>query len=220
MALPTAYLTSIKNLPGIMNAITTAQAPSQFTQKFLENLGFKSNADRLIINVLKALGFIDAGGVPTDRYFRYLDQTQSAKVLAEGIRDAYNDLFAINVNANKMTRAEIKNKLKTLTQGKYGESVLDKMAMTFTALSNLADFSEEPAPENVSPPGEEDAKVGSAAGVDDRHEAPDAAVSEPGSRPPLRLGGLVYNIELVLPESRDQAVYDALFRSLRQHLLG
>ena len=33
------------------------------------------------------------------------------------------------------------------------------------------------------------------------------------------LGGLHYNIQIILPESRDPKVYDALFRSLREHLL-
>ena len=33
------------------------------------------------------------------------------------------------------------------------------------------------------------------------------------------LGGLVYNIQIVLPEIRDVAVYDALFRSFKEHLL-
>jgi len=36
----------------------------------------------------------------------------------------------------------------------------------------------------------------------------------------VKLGGFVYNIELHLPESRDPAVYDALFRSLKSHLLS
>ena len=30
---------------------------------------------------------------------------------------------------------------------------------------------------------------------------------------------LCYTIQLILPESRDQAVYDVLFRSLKEHLL-
>jgi len=36
----------------------------------------------------------------------------------------------------------------------------------------------------------------------------------------LRLGGLVYYVELHLPESRDPAVYEALFRALKAHLLS
>jgi hypothetical protein len=70
MALPTAYLTSVKNLPDILAAMRGAEAPAKFTQSFLETLGFTSKSDRLIINVLKAIGFLTAAGEPTDRYFR------------------------------------------------------------------------------------------------------------------------------------------------------
>src|ERR1700730_19234569 len=107
MALPTSYLTTSKNLDAILAAIQGAQAPDKFTQAFLESLEFKSTSDRLIIGVLKALGFIDDSGKPRDRYFRFLDQTQAAKVLAEGIRDAYQDLFKINTKANELSKQEV-----------------------------------------------------------------------------------------------------------------
>ena len=42
--------------------------------------------DRLIIGVLKSLNFLDDGGRPTQRYFEYLDQTQSERVMADAIR--------------------------------------------------------------------------------------------------------------------------------------
>lgn len=53
MALPKQYLTSTKNLAAVLQAAQNAQAPERFTQKFLEDLGFTSSADRLIIGVLK-----------------------------------------------------------------------------------------------------------------------------------------------------------------------
>jgi hypothetical protein len=42
----------------------------------------------------------------------------------------------------------------------------------------------------------------------------------PTSQDAIRLGGFVYNVELHLPESRDPAVYEALFRALKTHLLS
>src|SRR4051812_49037275 len=124
----------------MLNAIRSAQAPSKFTNAFLESLEFKSSSDRLIIGVLKALGFLDDTGKPTDRYFRYLDQTQSEQVMAEAIRAAYEDLFRVNINAHTLSRQDVINKFKTLSQGTLSDSVLDKMAMTFTALVKHADF--------------------------------------------------------------------------------
>lgn len=145
MALPKAYLTSTKNLAAILNAMQTAKAPPAFTQRFLESLEFKASNDRLIIGVLKALKFLNDDGSPTSRYFAFLDQTQGPRVLAEGIRDAYEDLFQININAQTLSKNEVMNKFKTLSQGQLSESVLDKMSLTFSELCKLADFS-SPSP--------------------------------------------------------------------------
>lgn len=212
MALPTAYLTTQKNLAAILDAIKNAQAPKQFTRRFLDGLGFKGSSDRLIIGVLKALGFLDDKGQPTQRYFRYLDASQSKKILAEGIREAYADLFEINVNANTLSRNDLINKMKTLSQGQLTDSVLDKMALTFKALSSLADFS-EPASAGVVEDQESTSGVVSDAGT-----TPQDPLSRLNPKDEMKLG-LVYNIQLVLPESRDPAVYDAFFQSFRKHML-
>lgn len=81
------------------------------------------------------------------------------------------------------------------------------MARTFKALSQLADFagsvpSDTPEPE-----------------TEPEHATAEAKPETVASHPILRLGELVYNIQLVLPDSRDQGVYDAFFKSLKEHLL-
>lgn len=144
MSLPNAYLTSFKNTVAILKAIQAAQAPPRFTQKFLEGLGYQNSNDRAVINILKALGFLDDSGVPTSRYHRYLDQTQSALALAEGIRESYEDLFRVNRNAHEMSTTDAKNKMKTLSEGQFTDRVLTQMAGTFTTLVKEADFSAPP----------------------------------------------------------------------------
>jgi hypothetical protein len=214
VALPSAYLTSTKNVASILDAIRKAQAPPRFTQRFLEGLGFAGVADRLMINVLKALRFLTDTGEPAARYHEFLDASRSKSVLADGIREAYGDLFQINNNANAMSRADVKNKLKTLSQGQYSDSVLDKMASTFRVLCDSADFSA------AAPAEATDAAAGADAfkGVDDSAGV-GADAGAGGARPRVTVDGLVYSINIHLPESRDPAVYDALFRSLREHLL-
>lgn len=207
MALPKSYLTSTKNLAALLEAMKAAQAPDTFNLKFLEGLGFPSSNDRLVVGVLVALGFLSQDRKPTDRYFRFLDQTQSAVVLAEGIREAYKDLFQVNTNAHKLSRSEIINKFKTLSQGQLSEAVLDKMALTFSELVKLADFETKAAVDSIDSP---------------ETIAPDVDVQGGETRllqASHSLGGLHYNIQIILPESRDPKVYDALFRSLREHLL-
>ena len=72
--------------------------------------------------MLKGLGFLDENGAPTERYFAFLDHSQSGRVLADALRDAYDELFALNKNAQKMTLDEVKGKLKSLTQGQKSKT--------------------------------------------------------------------------------------------------
>jgi hypothetical protein len=206
MALPSAYLTSFKNVDAILAAIQAAQAPPRFTQKFLEGLGFANANDRLFINMLKALGFLNETGIPTKRYHRYLDQTQSQIVMAEAVREAYSELYQLNAKAQEMSNVEVKNKLKTLSEGQFSDRVLTQMAGTFKAFAKSADFGSQPLPP-PAPPKEATKQL-----------EPDTA-DQLTKTPVGRLIGLAYNINIQLPESRDQTVYDALFKSLREHLL-
>jgi hypothetical protein len=83
-----AYLVTTKNAEAFFNAIQGAKAPERFTTKFLKDLDFESSNDRLFIGVLKGLGFLDENGAPTERYFAFLDHSQSGRVLAEA-EDVY-----------------------------------------------------------------------------------------------------------------------------------
>jgi len=198
-----------KNLEGIFAAIRNAQAPEKFTIKFLESLGFTTTNDRLIIGVLKALGFLDEASIPTQRYFEFLDATQSKNVLAQGIREAYADLFRVNNKANEMSEAEAKNKLKTLTQGAKSPNVLHLMAMTFTVLCKNADFSKTATASKQ----EKKTTVEQATTNVEKSELK----KEEQER--KHTFDLAYNIHIELPATRDQAIYDAIFRSLKEHLL-
>lgn len=219
MALPKSYLVASKNLEGILDAMKTARAPEKFTVRFLENLGYKSTNDRLVIGVLKALGMLTEDGKPVDRYFRFLDQTQSAIVLAEGIEEAYADLFRIDINAQDLEQSVVVSKFRTLSQGQYSEAVVSNMARTFVALCNLADFKSKPADDleeqDVEP--NSDDKIDEGAGEEivlDESEKSTPSLSRKGAG----LGSMQYHINLILPDTRDPAVYDALFRSLKEHL--
>lgn len=213
MALPEQYLVATKNLDTFFNSILNAQAPPRFTNKFLEQLEFKSTNDRLFIGILKALKFIDPNSVPQDRYFRFLDQTQSKLVLAEAIRDAYSDLFSINVKANEMTTVEIKNKLKTLLQGSKSDAVLGWMANTFTSLCKYADFSGSTQKEIVAVKKDNTAQTEEINNDNDNHKMTHELINKKITTE------MHYNIQIHLLETRDPMVYDAIFKSLKEHLL-
>lgn len=211
MSLMTSYLIKTSNAEDFFNAIRTAKAPERFTQKFLQDLEFTSSNDRLLIGVLKGLGFLDESGVPQKRYFDYLDQSRSGRILAEAIEEAYEDLFALNKNAQKLDVDEVKGKFRSLTQGQKSENVISNMAATFKALAGIADWSKPKAGQR-----KESRDKGAASASNSEREV-ETLITNTLSRPDKL--ELHYNIQLILPPSRDPAVFDALFLSLRRHLL-
>jgi hypothetical protein len=205
MGLPSAYLVTTKNLEGIINSLISAKAPDRITGAFLKTLGYTSSNDTLYVKLFKEIGLLDSNGAPTDRYYRFIDQSQSAKVMAECVEEGYSDLFAINKKAYEMSEEEVKNKLKTLTQGSIDEHKLKLMAKTFKALAEYADWKTPIKPiENKNP-------------VQNKPAEQKKVVDLP--MPNKMSPTLHYNIQIHLPETRDASVYDAIFKSLKEHLM-
>jgi hypothetical protein len=129
-------------------------------------------------------------------------------VLAQGIRDAYADVFAIDMEAHIKQTSELAGIFSRLSN--KGEAVNQKMATTFKALANLADFTAGAVVEAAAQPAE----------IAD----PTLTVPPNGARPSeVSVGtGLVslrHDIHVHLPLSTDVAVYDAIFKSLKANLL-
>jgi hypothetical protein len=213
LALPDSYTVKPGSIPGYFDAIQGAEAPERFSIRFLSDLGFSSSNDRLLIGILKDVGFLNADGVPQERYFSYLDRDRSPQVLADGIREAFSDLFAVNKEAHKLELDGVYNKLRTLYKGTKKDTVIKLIARTFVALCEIADFSKKGSISIVK------AEVKQKA--EDKKPAVDATkeqMSKGVGGTVIGLDSLQYHINIVLPDTRDQAVYDAIFKSLRDHL--
>lgn len=213
MSLTNAYLQTTKNLHSIINSIVSAKAPERFTNKFLEDLGFKSSNDRLYIGLFKALGLLDENNAPTSMYHQLLDQSETAKVLAVGIQEAYGDLFALRKDAQNLSLDEVKGKLRTLTQGQKSDNIINLMANTFKALCDIADWSNSvAAPSQAKNVSTEDANMSMKSYSVQGTKGTNEFVKQEKI-------GLYYNIQIHLPETTNMAVYDAIFQSLKKHLM-
>ena len=208
MAVPNAYLFSAKNLPGILSAIQDAGVPARFTNEFIKSLGYTSSNDRAVIGVFKALGFLDQSGAPTERYRSYRNKKEAPYVLAEAIREAYSDVFLANEHAETLPGERVKGILATRTD--KGDAVLDKMVGTFRALVNVAKW-------DRSPNGAQPTVVADPAPT----PVATTAESETDVRWPRRAASpeYHYNIQIHLPATTDISVYNAIFKSLQEHLL-
>lgn len=199
-------MTSVKNLPAIMQKIVDGAAPDKFTLAHLKGLGFKSSNDQGVIPVLKDLGFLSADGAPTKRYHDYRDKSKSKEVLGAALRQAYEDLFHINEHLSESDRPAIIGRFKSAHN--VTDAVAERQAMTFLSLLKLADIS-KPSKSTPKVPEQtgESAKGDAAAGGKERTDLPVFA-------------GLRYNIEVHLPATKDVEVFNAIFKSLKEHLLA
>jgi len=200
-------MTSTKNLPAIMQKIVDGTAPPKFTVAHLKAIGFKSSNDQGVIPLLKDLGFLTADGTPTPRYHDYRDKSRSRAVLGQAIREAYEDIFHIKENPTKSDRSAIEGRFKSAHNA--SDRVASLQAATFLALLDLADLTG-----SKTPPGkkkEQEKAEPESRGSNGKPAAPPV--------PELPFAGLRYNIEVHLPATKDVEVYNAIFKSLKAHLL-
>lgn len=204
--LSSRYMVSNKNLAAIMQKIVEGAAPDKFTVAHLKGIGFTSSNDQGVLPVLKDLKFLSADGAPTTRYHAYRDKSQSRKVLGEALREAYDDLFHINEHPSESDRQAIIGRFKSTHN--VTDLVAERQSATFLALLKLAELpvqgkssvkhSGQPVPPEPQPPKPE------------RSPLPPVASA---------FSGLRYNIEVHLPATKDVEVYNAIFKSLKEHLL-
>lgn len=201
------YIASIKNLHPILEAIQRAAVPDAFNVDFLKDMGFTSSNDRAVIKLLKYIGFLDASNRPQTAYREFMDSTKAKSVLANRLRSAYDDLFTADKNANTKPATSLKGWFKTKTGA--GEAVAEKMATTFRALAQYADFSESQPEETVKKE-----ESGKSEKTEDTHES---KAEEKQKRFDGSLG-LVYRIEVNLPDTQNVDTYRAIFRAIREEL--
>jgi hypothetical protein len=208
LALSNKYTLATNRLPDIFAKIRDGQAPEQFTQQLLKDWQFTSSNDRVILPILKDLGFLSPDGKPTSRYHDYRDHSRSAAVMAEALRDAYGDIFLIKERPAESDRKAIQGKFKSYHN--VSDNVASLMTKTFFALLGLSDL-DAPLAKRSSIPREQKAEDHSSPVVKEREQEAERTL--------LVHPGLHYNIQIHLPPSKDIEVYNAIFKSLREHLL-
>lgn len=195
------YMVSVKNVSAILNKMQNAGVPDAFGHDFLRDLGFTSSNDRGVIKVLKYLGMLDLSGKPLTPYREFTNHTKSKFVLADRLRAAYDDLYLTDKKAHEKTTEELKGWFKSKTGS--GDAVASKIASTFKAFAGFADFSHAAVvPVAVEPQPESE--------VFERPPEP-----EPERTPRSQAGkldlGLVYRLEIHLPDTQNVETYRAIF---------
>jgi hypothetical protein len=198
------YMLAYGLLEKILIKIRSAATPSKFTQDYLKTkLGFPSGSAMAFIPFAKRLGLLNQDGTPSDLYtrFRNPDKHQSGGAVAEAMRRGYADLFSRNEYVNAMDEDALRGLLIEATGLDQDSKVVAAITKSFLTMREFADFEAEAEAPNA--------------------EAPGVPGSLPGFAPTVQGPQLGFSttIYLNLPNTSDIAVFNAIFKSLRENLL-
>lgn len=201
------YVAQPGSIVRIFEKVRHAQTPERFTGDFLETkLGFRGGNSRQFIPLAKKLGFLGTDGRPTDIYKSFRNAATSKAAMASALKTGYKEVFERNEYANNLGKDEFKGLVVEITGLESNSRVVQLVCQTFESLKKLANFETSlPTEKGEAHADEQSRKAGPEA--DDRPPSHDLGLN------------LSYTINLVLPKTDDPAVFNAIFRSLRDNLL-
>ncbi len=205
------YVTAYGNVTKALQKIQPAATPDRFTHDFLSTkLQMTGGSARPVIPFFKRIGFLASDGAPTDRYTRFRTSSTRGAAAAEALKEGYAPLYELNEYAHDLDDDEVRDLVIQLTGSEEGSSTVGAIVGSFRALQSFAKF--DGATEDDSGGGGADQQSdGNGNGGAD--EGSDGHVELP---PGLSVG---YTINLHLPATSDVAVFNAIFKSLRENLL-
>lgn len=194
--------------PGVfkraLEGIIAAERPDKFSPDFMETiLHLTGGGARAVPPMLKKMQFLSPDGSPTTLYSKFKTDGGRSQAAYEGLRNAFGELFKRKEFVHRADENAVKDVLVEITGLKKTDSILRLMYASFEAVRTFitADVAKE------SDAGRE-------------NDAGNTSERIPNDRPidGVKLG-LSYQINIVLPETENIAVFNAIFKSLRDNLL-
>ncbi len=201
------YTSSPGVLKRVLEKIPTSEKPGTFNTDFLGTvMGTTGGAARPIIPILKATRLLSQTGAPTELYAQFQTDAGRPAAALKALRNGFAEMFRRNQYAHKAEESALVDVIVAITGLPKKEGIVRYILNTFQTFQGYAKQAREDA------------------GSD---EQGDSGQSYDGTPPPADQNGggngrlqLAYNINVVLPETTNVEVYNAIFRSLKANLLS
>lgn len=129
--------------------------------------------------------------------------------MATALKQGYKELYIRNEYCQDLDKKAFKGLVMEATGESHDSAKVEKIVSTFFTAKTLADFDAKPSTEK---------NKGSEKKKDD--DGGFKEMSKDGLSDKKINLGLNYTINLVLPKTDDPAVYNAIFKSLKENLLN
>ena len=209
-ALP--YVTASGNIERALKGIKSAATPPSISQDFVKTiLKIPGGSGNQMTAYLRKIGFANSDGTPTDLYKAFRNSATEGKAAAEALRIGYKPLYVRNEYMHQLGDKELRGLVIEETGEGEDSNVVALVVSCIKAIKKFAKWSEEPVEEKGTKP------IGSTVNLPNMEQIrpPQLPVQQPQQ---LRMN-LGYTINLNLPATSDVAVFNAIFKSLKEHLL-
>lgn len=210
MAVSLPYLPAPGSIKTGLEKIKTAATPDRVTGDFVNTkLQIKGGTGAALIPYLKKIGFVASDGSPTEIYKQFRNHATAGAAVANAVKTGYKALSEANEYFYDLNDKDLLALIVQVTGVEAGNQVAKLTLSTLKTLKTFANF--EAATGDVAKDSKDGEESKESAGRQGQGK-------DSGSR---RHGlSLSYTINLNLPATPDQAVFNAIFRSLKEHLIS
>ncbi|TXH34087.1 MAG: hypothetical protein E6Q98_19755 [Rhodospirillaceae bacterium] len=191
----------------VLEKLPITEKPTVFNPDFLGTvLGATGGASRPIIPIMKATNLLSQSGTPTELYAQFQTEGGRAAAALQAMKNAYAEIFKRNQFAHKADENTLIDIIVSITGLPRSDKIVKYILNTFQIFQKYASSARDDAPHGETPKG-----------TPFQGENNRESEQMSNQRPPSL--GLVYNINIVLPETTNVEIYNAIFRSLRGNML-
>lgn len=207
------YLSTPGSIKTVLERIRHAATPTRVTNDFIATvLQLKGGAGRAIPPFLKRIGMVATDGTPTELYKAYRNEATAGKAMAQAIKQGYQDLSQSNEYFYRLSDRELLALIIQVTGVESDSRAASLTLATIKYLKVSADFDSL----EINLP-DQNLRASESNDNEDFGNLPQPRF--PPAKADVGLN-LSYTINLNLPATADQAVFNAIFRSLKEHLLA
>lgn len=207
MAINLPYMVSSWTLTKILHKICEAWTPENFNGDFLwTKLWFPWGNQKAFIPWAKKCKLLSEDWTPTQLYKNFRNPTFRWVSMAEALKKWYEELYVRNEYAHELSKSDFTKLVTDATALEHDNTIVKSIVNSFFNAKEFADF------DGIK-------ETGNSTNVPEisSNNDEESKMSLPKKQIDLWIN---YTINLVLPKTDDPAIYNAIFKSLKDNLLN